>query len=182
MSLPPQLSLAQSGLSGGSSGFSPSAEETLVVIGLSDRLAALRAESVERIVLNAALVQPPGLPLLLEGILNLAGTAIPVLRLDRLLNLPDQHIGLYSMILILRCGCAILVDHVFRVTTISGNSVLPIAASDCFNACAEFTAQIDGEAVPLLSTERILLEKEKRVLSEFRETEQLRFDRWEGRA
>jgi chemotaxis signal transduction protein len=51
-----------------------------VVFHLSGQLAAIRLENVDRIAPMAQLARPPGLPSPLEGILNLAGTAMPVLR------------------------------------------------------------------------------------------------------
>jgi len=89
------------------------------VFRLAGQLAALPLENLERITAMAELASPPGLPHLLEGILNLAGSAAPVLRLDRLLDLPEQPPGLYSMLIVLKGAAydrvAILVDRVIEI-------------------------------------------------------------------
>jgi purine-binding chemotaxis protein CheW len=77
-------------------------ERVLLVFYLAGQLAALPLENVQSIVPMAQLSRPPGLPSPLEGILNLAGRAVPVWRLDRLLQLPEQRAGLYSMLILLK--------------------------------------------------------------------------------
>jgi purine-binding chemotaxis protein CheW len=134
----------------------------------------------------AHLARPPGLPSLLEGVLNLAGTAVPVLRLDRLFHLPLQRLGLYSMLIIvngLSAGrVAMLVNRVNEVLTIQESALLPIAKEHSFNACAEATVSIRGEVVHLLSPTRILLQKECEVLSEFQVMAQQRLQGWTPQA
>src|SRR4051812_6590060 len=68
----------------------------LVVFHLAGQAYALELGAVQEIVLMAALSRPPGLPSMLEGFLNLAGTAIPVVRLDRLFRLPEQMPGMFT--------------------------------------------------------------------------------------
>jgi purine-binding chemotaxis protein CheW len=77
-------------------------QHALLVFHLGGALAALPLENVERILPMAELAHPPGLPSMLEGFLNLAGIVVPVLRLDRLLQLPVQPPGLYSMLILLK--------------------------------------------------------------------------------
>src|SRR5690349_6005793 len=100
-----------------SPGPEPHSHHVLLVFQLADRLAAFPIGDVERIAPMAELACPPGLPSALEGVLNLAGAAVPVLRLDRLFRLPAQRVGLYSMLIVLRAAgggdrIAILVKRV----------------------------------------------------------------------
>ena len=154
----------------------------LVVFYLGEKLAALPMESVEKIVPMASLTRPPGLPAPLEGFLNLAGAAVPVLRLDRLLQLPEQRPGLYSMLVLLKGGTdnqvALLVDRVIEILHVPNEEVLPIGEGDSFNACVEATVNMRGQVVHVLSPARILLEREHESLSAFRTIEQLRLDDW----
>src|ERR1700680_324219 len=63
---------------------------------------AFPLEAVREIVPMAALSSPPGLPSGLAGFLDLRGTAIPVVRLDRLFDLREQEPGLHTPMIILR--------------------------------------------------------------------------------
>src|ERR1700731_3095496 len=97
----------------------PERQRMLVVFHLAGQLVALPLENVESIAPMARLARPPGLPCLLEGVLNVSGEAIPVVRLDRLLQLPERRPGLYSMLIVLRgvsdCRTALLVDRVTEI-------------------------------------------------------------------
>jgi purine-binding chemotaxis protein CheW len=154
-----------------------------VVFHLAGQLAAVPLENVERIALMSQLARPPGMPAPLEGILNLAGTATPVVRLDRLLQLPVRRPGLYSMLIVLKgvsAGwIALLVDRVSEILSVPGSALLPVRDEDSFNACTEATVSVRGEIVHLLSPTRILLEKEREALSEFQAMAQRRLQDWE---
>jgi purine-binding chemotaxis protein CheW len=128
-------------------------------------------------------VRPPGLPSALEGFLNLAGTAVPVVRLDHLLRLPVQRPGLYSMLIVLKSASdgamAVLADRVSEIISVPENALLPVGEEHSFNGCAEAVVPVRGEVVHLLSPARILLEKEREVLSEFQAMAQQRLREWE---
>lgn len=156
----------------------------LLVFRLSDRLGAFRMEDVERVTPMAELSAPPGLPFALEGFLNLGGTALPVLRLDRLFGLPAQQPGLYSMLVIPKSaeegGMALLVDRVEEVQAVSKGEILAIEAKDTWNGCAEATVTVRGEPVHLLSPTRLLLVKEREKLAGFQQMAQQRLEAWEA--
>jgi purine-binding chemotaxis protein CheW len=125
----------------------------------------------------AQLARPPGLPSAVEGILNFGGTAVPVLRLDRLLNLRVQEVGLYSMLIILK-GFALLVERTSEVLPVSTSELLPLGEEDSCNACAEATISLGGQTVHLLSPQRILLEKERQTVSGIQASAQRRIEEW----
>ena len=52
----------------------------------------------------ATLFAPPGLPAGLAGFLDLRGTAVPIVRLDRLFDLPELRPGLHTPMIVLRGG------------------------------------------------------------------------------
>jgi purine-binding chemotaxis protein CheW len=122
------------------------------------------------------------MPSSVEGILNLGGTAVPVLRLDRLLGLPVGDAGLYSMLIILKrskySAYALLVERTSEILSFPCNELLPLNEEDSFNACAEASFPLKGRVVPLLSPQRILLEKETQALSEFQTLAQHRIEEW----
>ena len=162
----------------------PEPQRILLVFHLAGQLAAIPLAEVESIAPMAHLARPPGLPSPLEGILNLAGKAVPVWRLDRLFQLPEQCPGLYSMLIILKgipdCRTAMLVDRVSEVLSVPASALLPVGAKDSFNACAEAEFSVKGEIVHLLSPARILLQQERDALAGFQAMAQLRLHEWES--
>jgi purine-binding chemotaxis protein CheW len=157
-------------------------QRVLLAFHLADRIAALPLENVERIAPMAHLARPFGLPRPLEGILNLAGKAVPVLRLGLLLQLPVQRPGLYSMLIVLKGAgdsqIALLVDRVSEILAVPESALLPVGKEDSFNACAEAVVRTEGQAIHLLSLARILLEKECESVAEFQAIEQRRLADW----
>jgi purine-binding chemotaxis protein CheW len=119
----------------------------------------------------------------MEGILNLAGKAVPVWRLDRLLQLPEKPPGLYSMLILLKgisdCPTAMLVDRVSEILSVPESTLLPVGAKDSFNACAEAEVSVNGQVIHLLSPSRILLTREREALTEFQAVAQRRLRDWE---
>lgn len=146
-------------------------------------MAALPLDAVEKIAPMARLARPPGLPSALEGILNLAGQAVPVLRLGRLLQMPALEPGLYSIVIVLKGGrVALLVDRVSEVLPVDESALLPVGSEDSFNGCSEAVLSVGGQTIHLLSPEKILLEKERASISEFQAMEQQRLQDWEPAA
>jgi purine-binding chemotaxis protein CheW len=183
----------------------------LLVFDVSSRAAALPLEDVKRIVPIAQLARPPGLPSVLEGVLNLGGTAVPVLRLDRLLGLPPRDPDLYSAVILLKSArillqkngalpetggerrgrndgpVALLVDRVREVLRVPQTALLPVHEEDSFNGCARAAVSVSGENkygqyIHVLSFQRLLLEKEALTLSEFQAMAQDRLQYWEAEA
>lgn len=149
----------------------------LLVFQLGQQRCGLPVEKVQEIVPMAALVCPPGLPSLLEGFLNLRGTAVPVVRLDRLFRLPPWSPGLYTPLVVVRGGAhpmALLAGRVDSVVRAPESAWLPVEAEHCFNDCteAEVLLEPDGEPIHLLSCERLLLEQERRRIAELQATAQ----------
>jgi purine-binding chemotaxis protein CheW len=147
---------------------------------------AIPFESVQRIAPMAQLARPPGMPSMLEGILNLTGSALPVLRLDRLFHLPLQPLGLHSALIIVSGvsdgRIAILVDRVSEILTVPENGLLPVSDDNSFNGCAEALAPLRGQMIHVLSLKRLLLKKEREALSGFQAMAQRRLLDWESEA
>jgi purine-binding chemotaxis protein CheW len=121
--------------------------------------------------------RPPGLPSLLEGFLDLRGTAVPVLRIDRLFDLPLHSPGLYTPLVILRGGdypIGLLADRVTGVFSAPAEAFLPVQEKHCFNDCteAELVLEQAGGPIHVLWRERLLLEQERCRLAELQATAQ----------
>jgi purine-binding chemotaxis protein CheW len=159
----------------------------LLVFHLAAQAVALRLENIQQVVPMAQLAKPPGLPVLLEGILNMSGSAVPVLRLDRLFQLPLQQLGLYSALIIVNPisdhgRIALLADRVSEILAIPESALLPISEKDSFNGCAEAVVSVGGQMIYLLSPQRLLGEKDREELSLFQAMAQRRLRDWEPEA
>ncbi len=157
-------------------------DRSFVIFHCGETLAALPLESVEKIAPMAQLAHPPGLPEPLEGILNLGGTAIPVLRLDHLLGLPQNPPRLYSMLLLAKpepLPLAMLVDRVTEILHISSDQLLPVEKHDTFNACVQSVIHNGHQLIHVLSPAQILMKKEHEVLTSFIQHAQSRLANWE---
>jgi purine-binding chemotaxis protein CheW len=159
------------------------AQQRLVVFHLAGQAYALPLKELQEIIPMARLASPHGLPGVVAGFLNLAGEAIPVLRLDRLFQVPDQSLGMYTPLLVLRhpdYQIALLVEKVSEIITVPHEAVLPVRENHSFNDCVDGIITAGERVVLLLSAERILLEKEHQCLAEFRDREQARLRDLEG--
>jgi purine-binding chemotaxis protein CheW len=160
------------------------APQILLICQVAERLAAFPVQDIERVTQMAALAQPPGLPRILEGILDLGGAAIPVLRLDRLFRLPEKNPGLYSMLVIVRGPdsgrVAVLADRVLDIVPVAADRFRNVEEKDTFNGCAEAVVTIGEESLHVLAPARLMLAKEKELLAEFQSLAQLRLKEWEA--
>lgn len=152
------------------------AERQLVVFSLAEESCALDLADVREILPTAELSTPPGMPALLAGFLNLGGTAVPVLRLGRLFQMPAKEIGLYEHMILLRASrpLALLVDRVDEVLTCSADALRPVGEKSSFNDCAPSQLTCKGRTIHVLALDRLLLKEEEARLSALRGVEQER--------
>jgi purine-binding chemotaxis protein CheW len=144
---------------------------------------ALRLESVSEIVPMAALSRPPSMPSILEGFLNLGGQALPVLKLAELLGLSQARLELHTPLIIVRgraAPFALLVNRVLGIVPVPAGGLVAIAPADSFNGCVEGRLTLGDDTAHLLSIDRLLLEKEQRILVEFHATETRRIRQMES--
>jgi len=149
---------------------------------LSESVFAVPLEEVHSIVHLPALSRPPGMPVLLEGFLNLRGKVVPVVRLDRLFELPEKGLGPYTTLVLLRQPdghVALLVDHASEVLSVPQQALLPVRERHSFHECARAEIAQNGRLVHLLDPGRLLLEKERRLIRELQAMEQNRVERLE---
>ncbi|OAN53710.1 chemotaxis protein [Paramagnetospirillum marisnigri] len=144
----------------------------IITFRLCEQVFGVPVHSVREVVPLAWLDRPPQLPSLVHGVLNLGGRAVAVLRLDRLLGLGDGRYDLDASILIMRDdgagrGLGLLVEHVDGVRSAELFSPMGDAGQDSFNGCVSEHLDLQGQAVRLLSWDRLLLEEERRRLTEF---------------
>jgi purine-binding chemotaxis protein CheW len=137
---------------------------------------ALSLTALREILPLPQLAQPPGLPPLLAGFLNLSGRAIPVVRLARLLGAAESPLGLYSPLLLLKGDnpCALIVDAAEAIATLDTATILPLREGFCVNDCGLGLAEIGGRHLMLLDPERLFLAEERRRVAELTQIEQAR--------
>jgi purine-binding chemotaxis protein CheW len=137
---------------------------------------AFPLESVQEVVPMATLFSPPGLPSGLAGFLNLRGTAVPIIRLDRLFELPERPPGLHTPMIVLRgvSPTGILVDSVRAIVPMPSARLLDIPEGGTFRGCATAAFELDGEAIHLLSAAALLEASEGRLLADYGDMAQAR--------
>lgn len=159
-----------------------SAPVSLLVFEIAGQFCGLAVGAVQEIAPMAALARSPGQPRILEGFLNLRGSAIPVVRLDRLFDLAPLPPALHTPIVVLKNGIAILTDRVIDIVTVAAADLQPIAPDSSFNQCAQSQIVRGSRAIHLLSEERLLLNKERQCVAELQARAQEYLDELEPRA
>src|ERR1700691_984 len=112
---------------------------SLLIFNSSGLDCAFPLDSVREIVPMAQLSSPPGLPSGLAGVLDLRGTAVPIVRLDRLFDLPDQQPGLHTPMIVLHGvigPIGILVNSVRGIVDAPSTQLLDIPDNRTFQNCA----------------------------------------------
>jgi purine-binding chemotaxis protein CheW len=151
--------------------------QNLLIFHTSGMDCAFPLEAVREIVPMATLSSPPGLPSGLAGFLDLRGTAIPIVRLDRLFDLPEQQPGLHTPMIVLRGvrgPIGILVDSVRGIVPVDSSRLLDIPEDHTFQGCATGALQLDGESVHLLSPAALLAANEARLVADYSAMSQAR--------
>lgn len=143
--------------------------QSLLVFHSSGLNCAFPLEAVREIVPMARLSTPPGLPSALAGFLDLRGTAVPIVRLDRLFDLPEQLPGLHTPMIILRGvlgPIGILVDRVRGIVSMPSKQLVDIPEDRTFQGCASASVQLDGDLIHLLSPAALVSANEDRLLAD----------------
>lgn len=145
---------------------------SVVIFRLGGQLFAIPVVEVREVVPYAWLARPPRMPAFVQGVLNLGGAAVPVLRLDHLLGLPPAaSIGLDASILIMRSDGAplgLLVEHVEGVRAASAFEYTALDDHHSFQGCVSGQLHGPSGSVHLVSWRQVLLEEEERRLDQFR--------------
>jgi purine-binding chemotaxis protein CheW len=144
-------------------------EQSLLIFHSSGLDCAFPLDAVREIVPMATLSTPPGLPSGLAGFLDLRGTAVPIVRLERLFDLREQQPGLHTPMVILRGvlgPIGILVDSVRGIVQAPARR-LDLPPDGTFQGCARAVLQIDGEPIHLLSPASLLAANEHRLLADY---------------
>jgi purine-binding chemotaxis protein CheW len=101
----------------------------LACFSLGENLFAVDIMRIREIVLPQKLSILPGTNQILEGVVNLRGTVIPVMNMRRRFGLPDEVLSATGKLLVVtlaRQALALAVDTVMEVITVSANEIKPL--------------------------------------------------------
>lgn len=144
--------------------------QNLLIFHSSGLDCAFPLEAVREIVPMATLSCPPGLPSGLAGFLDLRGTAIPIVRLDRLFDLPEQLPGFHTPMIVLRGvlgPIGILVNYVRCIAPVASSQIVDVPEDRTFRGCSTAMAQFEGDRIHLLSPAAFLTENEDHLLADY---------------
>jgi len=130
---------------------------------------AFPLESVREVAPMATLSSPPGMPLGLAGFLDLRGTAVPILRLERLFGLPEQPPGLHTPMIVLHGAggpIGVLVNSVRAIVAVDSEEFLDIPADRTVGGCATGAFALDGDLIHVLSADALLTANETRLVED----------------
>lgn len=158
---------------------------TYLVFEVAGRTCALPRKHVGRILPLPMLGRPPGLPAVVEGILDLAGAAVPVLRLDRLFGFPSPPTRAYQHLILLARAppqLALLADRATGVVSVTDGAVALLPDGETFNGCAVGHLVSERGPIHVLSIEYLFTQRERDTLAEFQAVEQRRLQDLRGAA
>lgn len=145
-----------------------SPSDLLVIFNVSGCTLALPADAVAEIVPEPALSVPPAMPPVLAGLFRLRGRVVPVVRPDRLLDLPAPAPGPFRALLVLHSAhgpWALLVERVAAVVRCGDVAAAPSGLS--LNDCVGAVCPMPEGAVPVLAPSRLMCEREAQALAGF---------------
>lgn len=151
-----------------------SSSPLLVIVAVSGWVLALPASAVGELVHEPLLVRPPQAPSILAGLFDLRGRVVPVLRPDKLLDLPPPSPGSFRVLAVFNENVgdrwALLVERALSVVV--ADDVRPVPPGHSLGECVVgLLPGADREAVAVLDPSRLLRRSEARRLTEFAERE-----------
>jgi purine-binding chemotaxis protein CheW len=149
-----------------------------VCFEVDDVVFAVPRDAVEEVLPLPLLSRPPGAPAAVGGLFDVGGELLIAVHLDRVLGLAAAEPGLYAHMIRLAgddASIALVVDRVRRVVEVTPADVRPVEAEETFRGCVvgEFHAD-DGQLIHVLSSERVLNERERQRLADYRKLEESR--------
>ena len=128
---------------------------------LNDQEYAFRIEQIQEIVIPDRVTRIPQVPDYVEGVCNLRGTIIPIIRLRRLLNLPDRDHDSETRTIVVNVGPRTMgctVDSVTQVIRFSPEQLQPapeLVRSRAANSIAGFV-KLESRVIVLLEIMELL--------------------------
>ncbi len=155
----------------------------LVIFRCGSLTCAIEHHRASQVAPLPSLSRPPTMPALLAGFADVGGRATPILDARRLFGLAptSERYSIHSHILLLKVAdgdVGLLVDRVLDVRDVDLDRLLEAPDSATLNDCVRGDLVLDGGAVHLLDTDRLLLASEQLRLAELQKSEQDRLETW----
>jgi purine-binding chemotaxis protein CheW len=152
---------------------------TFLVFDVSGQACAIRIEAVRRVLLLPELSPAAAETSLLAGFLNLGTSAVAVLHLSRLLELPDRPFTLYTSLIMLNdadCRYGLIVEGVRSLATVPQSALVGLPGQHV----ADEALTIDGALVAILNPKRLLDEQERRAIAALHQAHARRLTELQG--
>jgi purine-binding chemotaxis protein CheW len=148
-----------------------SSDEQVVIFQISHESYAVPISCVHEIIREQHITSVPGVPVYIEGIINLRGRVIPVLDLHKRLQLPVEAQTRSTRIVVIEIGGQILgfiVDEVSEVLQIAPKSIEPPSPliTNLESHYLTGIAKVDDRLILLLDLDHLLSPKEQQQLEE----------------
>jgi purine-binding chemotaxis protein CheW len=130
---------------------------------------AISCDEIQEILPMVSLARFPGQPPIVEGLFDLRGVLIPVVRMRHLLALPPAALGLYTPLIVFKWRqrlLALCVDRVASVEELDETTRRELAPSFSANDCAEAEYGAGDSGFVLFRTDRLFLAEESQRLEE----------------
>lgn len=154
--------------------FAAASDRRYVLMAVAGEVFGLASDNVVEVLPLPELARPAHLPPITEGLLNLGGHLIPVIRLDLLLGLAGGQPGVYAHLVVVEFGntrVALLADRAVDLIRAPASRVCPVDSNETYRDCVR--AEISGwdRPVHVLAIDRLLSVREREVLDALCERE-----------
>ena len=166
---------------GFSSNQSPNSSEQLALLTftVAGQIYGLPVKQVVRIIEMVTIIQLPGVPDLIQGVINFSGKVVPVIDMRRRFELSPQAYGLHTPIVLVEIDAGhgilgLIVDTVKQVLEVSGTdleiteAVVPTEFANQMTFGAAHlagVAKVDREMILVLNVPHLLSPDDKASLS-----------------
>ncbi|MEO5968868.1 MAG: chemotaxis protein CheW [Bdellovibrionia bacterium] len=152
-----------------------SPSQTFLIFSIGPGLYGLPIKTLQEVLLLSELSRPPGLPPAIEGFLKLGPRLLPILRLDKLFDLPELTLDLYTPVLIFRKlehPYGLIVEKILEIVTVTQNQLIPIEPTQSFRGSLEAELQLGSKTVHIFNLHKLLDAQEKQAIAHFKNEEE----------
>lgn len=143
----------------------------IVLFTVAQKPLAVRSVDVAEIFLLPALIDEPGAPELLAGFVSLGGKIISVIRLEILFGWPLAKLHSDNHLILLKSNPEphfIVVDRVSDVIQVDLSDIKSSQIGATLNDCVTEDLQWNGQGIPLLNIDKLLIKEETEKLAELK--------------
>ncbi|MDV6030912.1 MAG: chemotaxis protein CheW [Phycisphaera sp. RhM] len=147
------------------------ASQRLVIFKVAGQRYGIDSSVVTRVIAMPQLDQLPEAPTFIFGFLNLSGSPLPVIRLDRLLHQSESALRRWTPLMLVHLcemPLALLVDEVTSIVSVAHEDTMTLPPGHVFNDCVDRIVRHADESILVLSPDRLFLERELQMLNEQR--------------